>query len=110
MCSFAHKPSSRNCTKHKIRCPYNDIQMADDRSVTPDKPDLMWTPEIEATIDQWQRTGVFPFRGLNIFPTPNPQYLSLEDMRLIHHVAAISNQLRAVDADGFTIWTRQIPT
>ncbi len=83
---------------------------ADDRSATPDKPDLLWTPEIEATIDQWRRTGVFPFLNLNIFPAPNPQYLSLEDMRLIHHVASISHQLRSVDADNFTIWTRQIPT
>ena len=70
----------------------------------------MWTPEIEATIEQWQRTGVFPFPSLNIYPAPNPQYLSIEDMRLIHHVASISHQLGTVDANGFTLWTRQIPT
>ncbi len=84
--------------------------MAEDRSGTPDRPELLWTPEIEADIDQWQQTGVFPFPGLNIFPTPNPQYLSVENLRLIYHVASISHQLRSIDADGFTIWTRQIPT
>jgi len=70
----------------------------------------MWTPEIEATIDQWQRTGMFPFPGLQIFPAPNPHTLSVENLRLIHHVASISHELRVVDAEGFTLWTRQIPT
>ena len=86
------------------------MPLPEDRAATPDKPDLMWTPEIEATIDQWQRTGAFPFPSLNIFPTPNPQFLSIENLRLIHHVASISHQLRTIDADGFTLWTRQIPT
>ncbi|TPX08761.1 uncharacterized protein E0L32_009823 [Thyridium curvatum] len=103
-------PQCRNCTKHKIRCPYNDIPVPDDRSTTPDKPDLMWTPEIEAVIEQWQRTGIFPFPSLNIYPAPNPQVFTVEELRLIHHAASISHQLRLIDADGFTIWTRQIPT
>jgi hypothetical protein len=84
--------------------------MPDDRSASPDKPDLMWTPEIEAVIDQWQRTGVFPFPSLDIYPAPSPHFLSVEDLRLIHHVASISEQLGSIDANGFTIWTRQIPT
>ncbi|KAK0719888.1 hypothetical protein B0H67DRAFT_661676 [Lasiosphaeris hirsuta] len=103
-------PQCRNCTKHKIRCPYNDIPVPEDRAGTPDKPDLMWTPEIEATIDQWQRTGVFPFPSLNIFPAPAPQHLTTEQLRLIHHVASISHQMMEIGANGFTLWTRQIPT
>jgi hypothetical protein len=70
----------------------------------------MWTPEIEAAIDRWQRTGVFPFPSLAIYPTPSPQFLSTEDLRLIYHVASISDQLAARGANGFTLWTRQIPT
>lgn len=103
-------PQCRNCTKHKIRCPYNDMPLPDDRSASPDKPDLMWTPEIEAQVTQWQQTGVFPFPGLNIYPAPSPQYLSFDDLRLLHHVASISHQLGMIDANGFTLWTRQIPT
>lgn len=71
---------------------------------------MMWTPEIEADIARWQQTGIFPFPALNIYPEPNPQYLSVESLRLIYHVASICHQLRSIDADGFTIWTRQIPT
>ncbi|KAL8396741.1 hypothetical protein RB594_003717 [Gaeumannomyces avenae] len=103
-------PQCRNCTKHKIRCPYNDIPVSDERSTSPDRPDLMWTPEIETTIEQWQRTGIFPFPQMNIYPAPNPQVLTIEDLRLIHHVASISHQMLRIDADGFTLWTRQIPT
>ncbi|KAK5995888.1 Zn(2)-C6 fungal-type transcription factor afumD-like protein [Cladobotryum mycophilum] len=104
-------PQCRNCTKHKIRCPYNDVQVPDtDRSTTPDKPDLMWTPQIEAAINEWQRTGMFPFPSLGIYPAPMPQMYSYEDLRLIYHVAALYNQLAAIDANNFTLWTRHIPT
>lgn len=101
--------SSRNCTKHKQCCPYNDLPVTDDRAGTPDKPDLMWTPEIEATIEQWQRTGVFPFPSLDIYPTPAPRTLTMDQLRLIHHVAAINHHMNEIGANGFTLWTRQIP-
>ncbi|KAI1327985.1 hypothetical protein F5Y16DRAFT_410025 [Xylariaceae sp. FL0255] len=102
-------PQCRNCTKHKVRCPYNDVSVPDERASTPDKPDLMWTPEIEATIAEWQRTGMFPFPGL-VFSEPDPQCYTVEELRLIYHVAAICHELNAIDVNGFTLWTRQIPT
>lgn len=104
-------PQCRNCTKHKIRCPYNDVQVPDaDRSTTPDKPDLMWTPQIEASIAEWQATGVFPFPSLQVYPAPMPLMYSVEDLRLIYHVANLYHQLSAIDANNFTLWTRHIPT
>ncbi|KAI1341955.1 hypothetical protein F5Y15DRAFT_430438 [Xylariaceae sp. FL0016] len=103
-------PQCRNCTKHKVRCPYNDIPAPDERAATPDKPDLMWTNEVEAAIAEWQATGIFPFPNLNIYPAPMPQFFSVEDLRLIFHVASICNEMSAIDANGFTLWTRQIPT
>ncbi|KAL7795046.1 hypothetical protein V8C37DRAFT_54205 [Trichoderma ceciliae] len=104
-------PQCRNCTKHKIRCPYNDVQVPDaGRSTTPDKPDLMWTPDIEASIGEWRRTGMFPFPSLGIYPAPMPHMFSLEDLRLIHHVASLYYQLQASGANNFTLWTRHIPT
>ncbi|TFB00024.1 hypothetical protein CCMA1212_008068 [Trichoderma ghanense] len=104
-------PQCRNCTKHKIRCPYNDVQVPDaGRSATPDKPDLMWTPQIEAAIGEWQRTGMFPFPSLRIYPAPSPHQYSLEDLRLIYHVASLHYQLMTQEANNFTLWTRYIPT
>lgn len=105
-------PQCRNCTKHKIRCPYNDMQVTPEpeRAATPDKPDLMWTPQIEADIAEWQRTGNFPFPSLGVYPAPMPQLYSVEDLRLIYHLAALFHQLAAMDANNFTLWTRHIPT
>ncbi|KAI1825557.1 hypothetical protein F4861DRAFT_530229 [Xylaria intraflava] len=102
-------PQCRNCTKHKVRCPYNAVSTPDERASTPDKPDLMWTPEIEAAIAAWQRSGIFPFPNL-VYSAPAPQYFSVDELRLIYHVAAICHELSAIDANNFTIWTRQIPT
>jgi hypothetical protein len=87
------------------------VQATDaDRSTTPDKPDLMWTPQIEADIANWQTTGVFPFPSLGIYPAPMPHLYSREDLRLIYHVAALYSQLAAMEANNFTLWTRHIPT
>jgi hypothetical protein len=60
-----------------------------------------------ADIDHWRKTGVFPFP---IFPAPDPNALTEVEMRLVHHVASISCQLTAMDANCFTLWTHQIPT
>ena len=81
----------------------------EERNATPERPDLMWTPEIEMEIGMWQKSGAFPFPELGIFPQPNPAYYSVEDLRLMHHVAAISAELRRQDAGMFTIWTNQVP-
>ncbi|KAF7539793.1 hypothetical protein G7054_g1900 [Neopestalotiopsis clavispora] len=103
-------PQCRNCTKHKVRCPYQDVPVADDRSATPDKPDLLWTPAIEAAISNWKMTGIFPFPNLHIYPAPDPRYFTTNELRLLYHLANICNELSAIDAGGFTLWTRQIPT
>jgi hypothetical protein len=52
---------------------------------------------------------VFPFPSLNIYPAPAPQLLKVEQLRLIHHVASISHRMIEIGANGFTLWTRQIP-
>lgn len=104
-------PQCRNCTKHKIRCPYNDVHVPDaNRSTTPDKPDLMWTPLVEAAIADWRRTGVFPFPHLCLYPAPMPHLYSLDNLRLIYHVAALYDQLARTDTNNFTLWTRHVPT
>ncbi|KAF4589500.1 C6 transcription factor [Ophiocordyceps camponoti-floridani] len=103
-------PQCRNCTKHKIRCPYNDVQVADAEQSMPDKADLMWTPQIEAAIADWKSTGVFPLPSLDVYPAPMPQLYSVEDLRLIYHVASLYHELASIDANNFTLWTRHIPT
>jgi len=86
-----------------------DMPVQEERAATPEKADLLWTPEIEADIERWQQTGNFPFPDLYIYPAPAPQFFSFEDLRLIHHVASVSSELGNTEASNFTIWTRQIP-
>ncbi|KAL9561288.1 hypothetical protein ACKAV7_014643 [Fusarium commune] len=104
-------PQCRNCTRYKFRCPYNDVLVTHSSgSSTPDKPDLMWTPQIEVALIEWQRTGIFPLPCLGLYPTPRPHLYSLEDLRLIHHLATLYCELGTIDANNFTLWTRHIPT
>lgn len=84
-------------------------QEVPERAITPERADLMWTPQIEAEIERWQQTGIFPFPDLYVYPAPFPQFFSYEDLRLIHHVSSISSELGSHDANNFTIWTRQVP-
>ncbi|RMI98450.1 hypothetical protein CDV36_016107 [Fusarium kuroshium] len=104
-------PQCFNCTKYKIRCPYNNVPVADaEPFTTPGKPKLMWTPQIEAAIAEWQRTGIFPLLSLGLYPAPMPHLYSPEDLRLLYHVASLYRQLATIDANNITLWTRYIPT
>ncbi|KHJ33988.1 putative c6 zinc finger domain containing protein [Erysiphe necator] len=106
-------PQCRNCTKHNCRCPYMDVTGILppnlERSISPERADLKWTPKIEEEIVHWQRTGIFPFPDLLDFPETFPQHFSFEDLRLFYHIASISIELGQYNANKFTLWTRQIP-
>ncbi|TQS39018.1 hypothetical protein Golomagni_00464 [Golovinomyces magnicellulatus] len=106
-------PQCRNCTKHNCRCPYMDMMGVfpaySDRSVTPERADLLWNPQIEADIAHWQQTGDFPFPELFVCPAIFPQQFSSEHLRLLYHIASVSSELGQYDANKFTIWTHQVP-
>ncbi|KYK57637.1 hypothetical protein DCS_04649 [Drechmeria coniospora] len=101
-------PQCSNCTKRKDRCPYNDMPTIPGSL---SKPDLMWTPTIEAAIEDWKTTSKFPFPSLQVYPTPVPQLYSTEDLRLIYHFASLKDQLAEKNNDVYTsFWTQNIPT
>ncbi|KAI9849154.1 MAG: hypothetical protein M1837_005384 [Sclerophora amabilis] len=81
----------------------------DEPPASPSGPDLLWTAEIEQIIHTWKCTGRFPFPDMQV-PTRFPvSSLSKVDLRLIHHLASISMEMRARDAGKFTVWTQKIP-
>jgi hypothetical protein len=86
------------------------MQDSPGRAATPDEPDLMWTPQITTDITEWQRTRTFPFPFLGDCLVIEPQFYSVEDLRLIYHLAALYHQLAAMEANSLTLWTRHIPT
>ncbi|KAL5114344.1 hypothetical protein ACEQ8H_007781 [Pleosporales sp. CAS-2024a] len=102
-------PQCRNCTKHQVRCDYMDTPAASESPQSPQQPNLLWTPEIEATIEVWRRTGEFPFPDLRVYPQPQWHTMSRTDLRLIHHLSSISNEMFRNRTSKSTLWTDMMP-
>ncbi|ORY16362.1 hypothetical protein BCR34DRAFT_476268 [Clohesyomyces aquaticus] len=104
-------PQCRNCTKHQVRCDYMDspTAMVPDSPKSPQQPNLLWTPEIDATIELWRQTNEFPFPELRVLPQPQWRAFSKTDLRLIHHLSSISNEMFRHRTSRLTIWTDMMP-
>ncbi|KAJ5062046.1 hypothetical protein J3E74DRAFT_38957 [Bipolaris maydis] len=104
-------PQCRNCTKHQVRCDYMDspTAMMPESPQSPQQPNLLWTPEIEATIELWRQTGEFPFPELRVYPQPQWRSLTTVDLRLIHHLSSISNEMFRNRTSKSTLWTDMMP-
>jgi hypothetical protein len=76
---------------------------------SPHQPNLLWTPEIDATIELWRQTGEFPFPELRVYPQPQWRIFPKNDLRLVHHLASISNEMFANRTSRLTLWTDMMP-
>ncbi|KAJ4288491.1 hypothetical protein N0V90_011727 [Kalmusia sp. IMI 367209] len=76
---------------------------------TPRQPNLLWTPEIDATIEHWRQSGAWPFEHLQVYPQPQWRIFPKTDLRLVHHVATISNEMFAHQTSKLTLWTDMMP-
>ncbi len=83
---------------------------ADEPLRSPRGPDLQYTADAEQDIDDWQRTGLFPFPKLRLRPEPQWRIFSATDLRLIHHVASVSMEMQLKGYSRCTIWTAKMPT
>ncbi|KAF2241196.1 hypothetical protein BU26DRAFT_182699 [Trematosphaeria pertusa] len=104
-------PQCRNCTKHQVRCDYMDspTAMIPESPKSPQQPNLLWTPEIDATIELWRQTGEFPFPELRVYPQPQWRIFPKTDLRLVHHLASISNEMFRNRTSKLTLWTDMMP-
>lgn len=73
------------------------------------QPGLMWTPEIENTIDLWQQTGNFPFPDLQLYPQPQWSSLSRVDLRLIYNVAQMCSESIRDATSKVIVWADLMP-
>lgn len=76
---------------------------------SPEQPTISFSPGTESRIDLWQQTGSFPYPGLEVFPPPQTHEYSKNDLRLIHHLSCISNDLLLKGSSDLSIWTSKIP-
>lgn len=75
---------------------------------SPEQPNISFSPGTESRIDLWQQTGSFPYPGLQVFPPPQTHEYSKNELRLIHHLSAISNDLMLKGTSNLTLWTAKI--
>ncbi|KAF2011140.1 hypothetical protein BU24DRAFT_355344 [Aaosphaeria arxii CBS 175.79] len=104
-------PQCRNCTKHQVRCDYMDSPNAlvPESPKSPQQPNLLWTAEINATVELWQQTGEFPFPELRVYPEPHWRAYPKTDLRLIHHLSSITNEMFRNRTSSLTVWTDLMP-
>ncbi|KAK3643955.1 hypothetical protein LTR56_006745 [Elasticomyces elasticus] len=99
-------PQCRNCTKHQVRCDYMENVGSDTEGQgSPEQPSMLLTPGSESRIDLWQQTGSFPYPDLQVFPPPQTHEYSKNELRLIHHLSSISNDLLLKGTSHLTVWT-----
>ncbi|KAJ5578565.1 uncharacterized protein N7459_007529 [Penicillium hispanicum] len=103
-------PQCRNCTKHNCRCDYQDAAPAQGSSPPSRRgPDLLMSPEIEAEIDHWHRTGIPPYPELMQCPRAGWSNLSRAELRLIHHLVGLSIDLHRRGLSSCTVWAQKMP-
>lgn len=76
---------------------------------SPEQLPLVFTPGTESRVDLWQQTGSFPYPDLNVFPPPSTQEHSKTELRLMHHLSSISNDLLLNNCNNLTLWTHKLP-
>lgn len=101
---------SRNCTKHHVRCDYMDAVGTEAESEhSPEQTTVALTPRSESRVESWEQTGAFPYPDLQVFPLPQTQEYSRDELRLIHHLSSLCNNLMMKGTTNLTIWTAQMP-
>ncbi|KAF1986788.1 hypothetical protein K402DRAFT_331637 [Aulographum hederae CBS 113979] len=104
-------PQCRNCTKHQVRCDYMDSPSAaaEESPRVPQTANLLWTPEIEKSVEIWRHTGECPFPDLNIYPQAHWHLFSKTDLRLVYHLASICSDVQHTRTSKLTLWTDRLP-
>ncbi|KAF2764131.1 hypothetical protein EJ03DRAFT_40569 [Teratosphaeria nubilosa] len=103
-------PQCKNCTKHQVRCDYMETMGSDTESQhSPEQQSIALTPGTEQRLDDWAQSGSFPYPELGVYPYPQAQNLSKNDLRLIHHLSSVSNDLLLKGITNLSVWTQKMP-
>jgi len=76
---------------------------------SPEQPSVVLTPGSESRIDLWQQTGSFPYPDLQVLPPPQTHEYTKNELRLIHHLSSISNDLLLRGTSHLTVWAHKMP-
>ncbi|KAK5707824.1 hypothetical protein LTR97_000362 [Elasticomyces elasticus] len=101
LCEASANPKSPGGTSDAMKRSRNDTE----GQGSPEQPSMLLTPGSESRIDLWQQTGSFPYPDLQVFPPPQTHEYSKNELRLIHHLSSISNDLLLKGTSHLTVWT-----
>ena len=73
------------------------------------RPSGLWTPSIEAEVENWMRSGIFPFPELGLHNHALFGGLTKFDYRLVYHLAAIHKDLQRKGCLYLTPWVGKLP-
>ncbi|KAF4989221.1 hypothetical protein FDECE_14786 [Fusarium decemcellulare] len=112
---------SRNCTKHQVRCAYQDNLAHYDASTpkkTPqddgvtlraDRLKAHWPAQLRAEVRQWRRTGVSPFAHLTPFVRFQTVIYSDDELCHLYHIRRLYYLLNIMDACKLTVFSHFVP-
>ncbi|KAI9726341.1 MAG: hypothetical protein M1828_001615 [Chrysothrix sp. TS-e1954] len=94
-------PQCRNCTKHQVRCDYNDNAANEDTS-SRNSPafSVLWSMEVEQSAQQWSQTGKASLGNIVIDLDASRQRYSRSDLRMLH---VVLERCQSQESEEFTI-------
>ena len=76
---------------------------------SPEQSSLVLSPDTERRINLWQQTGSLTYPELQMFPTLQVHEYSKEELRLVHHLVSITNDLSSRGTADLTVWVQKMP-
>lgn len=77
-------------------------------SQSPQRPNLLMTPQIEVELKTWRETGQCPFPGIPTIADDLWARLSMTDLRLLHHIFDLILGLHRRGLQHCTPWGDQM--
>lgn len=80
-----------------------------DEVLAPTGPNLLSTRAIDREVETWHLTGVFPFPRLGLDSFRQFHGLSVVDLRLVHHLCSIHQDMQLTGLTKCALWVQELP-